>query len=272
MYVLLFGGTVLLRGHRPSLPAPSLLAILVAISVVAILTWKAVADHPDGRIHVTTFESGGTLIETAEGRFVLVGGGESATALANSLGRRLPLFHRRIDWLIVPDQEIDGLAGLPAGYTVGAVMADTHSLDGALGGLIQSLQAGGARVVRAEQGLALDLGAGSRLELIDDSNGNFTLLLTSGKARFAIIPDVRSTRASRPPELASLTGIILPNASAVSWLQEIDVMVVVVDGPNPFPSNISSPKFLATDERGWIEMVTDGKSLWLWTQHPEPGD
>jgi len=272
MYVLLFGGTVLLRERRPSLPAPSLLAILVAISVVAILTWKAVADHPDGRIHVTTFESGGTLIETAEGRFVLVGGGESATALANSLGRRLPLFHRRIDWLIVPDQEIDGLAGLPAGYTVGAVMADTHSLDGALGGLIQSLQAGGARVVRAEQGLALDLGAGSRLELIDDSNGNFTLLLTSGKARFAIIPDVRSTRASRRPELASLTGIILPNASAVSWLQEIDVMVVVVDGPNPFPSNISSPKFLATDERGWIEMVTDGKSLWLWTQHPEPGD
>ena len=272
MYVLLFGGTVLLRGHRPSLPAPSLLAILVAISVVAILTWKAVADHPDGRIHVTAFESGGSLIETAEGRFVLVGGGDSPTALANSLGRKLPLFHRRIDWLIVPDQEIDGLAGLPAGYTVGAVIANTDPLDGALAGLIQQLQARGARVVRAELGLALDLGAESRLELIDDIDGNFTLLLTSGNARIAIIPDVRSTRASRPPELASLTGIVLPNASALGWLQDMDVMVVVVDGPNPFPSNTSNPKYLATDERGWIEMITDGENLWLWAQHPDPGD
>ena len=272
MYVLLFGGTVLLRGYRPSLPAPSLLAILVAISVVAVLTWKAVADHPDGRIHVTAFESGGSLIETAEGRFVLVGGGDSPTALANSLGRKLPLFHRRIDWLIVPDREIDGLAGLPAGYTVGAVMANIDPLDGARGSLIQSLQASGARVVRAEQGLALDLGAESRLELIDDNDGNFTLLLTSGNARIAIIPDVRSTRASRRPELASLTGIVLPNASALGWLQDIDVMVVVVDGPNPLPSNTSNPKYLATDERGWIEMITDGENLWLWTQHPDPGD
>ena len=149
------------------------------------------------------------------------------------------------------------------------MIANTELTDGALAGLIQQLQARGARVVRAEQGLALDLGAGARLELIDDDH---TLLLISGNARFAIIPDVRSTRAPRRPELASLSGIILPNASAVAWLQDIDVMVVVVDGPNPMPSNISSPKFLATDERGWIEMVTDGKSLWLWTQHPERGD
>jgi len=269
MYVLLFGGTVLLRERRPSLPAPSLLAILIAISVVAILTWKAVADHPDGRIHMTRFESGGTLIETAEGRYVLVGGGDSPTALANSLGRKLPLFHRRLDWLIVPDREFDGLAGLPARYEIGAVIANTDLLDGALAGLIQQLQARGARVVRAEQGLAFDLGAGARLELIDD---DLTLLLTSGKARFAIIPDVRSAGDSRQPELASLTGIILPNASTIGWLQEIEVLVVVVDGPDPLPSNASNPKVLATDERGWIEMATDGENLWLWTQHAEPGN
>jgi len=266
MYVLLFGGTALLRGRRPALPAPSLLAILIAISVVAVLTWKAVADHPDGRIHVTAFESGGTLIETAEGRFVLVGGGDSPTALANTLGRKLPLFHRRLDWLIIPDREFDGLAGLPAGYEIGAVIANTDTQDP---GLIQQLQARGARMVSADQGLALDLGAGARLELIDD---DFTLLLTSGKARFAIVLDNRSAGDISRPSLASLTGIILPNASAIGWLQDIDVMAVVIDGPNPLPSNTSNPEFLATDERGWIEMVTDGVNLWLWTQHPEPGE
>jgi competence protein ComEC len=269
MYVLLFSATVLLRERRPSVPAPSLLAILAAISVVAILTWKAVADRPDGRVHVTAFESGGTLIETAEGRFVLVGGGDSPTALANSLGRKLPLFHRRLDWLIVPDRDVAGLANLPAGYAIGAIMTDTEPQSP---GLIQTFQARGSRVVRAEQGMALDLGAGTRLELIDDEGGNFTLLLTSGKARFAVIPKSRSSPMSRSSKLASLTGIILPDASSISWLQEIDVMVVVVDGPNPLPLNTARPKFLDTDSRGWIEMITDGENLWILTQRSVPGN
>jgi competence protein ComEC len=206
MYILLFGITALLRERRFSLPAPSLLAILAAISVVVVLTWKAVADRPDGRVHVTAFESGGTLIETADGRYVLVGGGDSPTALTNSLGRKLPLFHRRIDWLIVPDRDIAGLAGIPVGYEIGVVMTNTEPPDGALAGIIQTLQARGARVVRGEQGIALDLGAGTRLELIDNEGGNFTLLLTSGKARFALMPKTRSSQGFPRPELTSLTG------------------------------------------------------------------
>jgi competence protein ComEC len=266
MYILLFGITALLRERRFSLPAPSLLAILAAISVVVVLTWKAVADRPDGRVHVTAFESGGTLIETADGRYVLVGGGDSPTALTNSLGRKLPLFHRRIDWLIVPDRDIAGLAGIPVGYEIGVVMTNTEPPDGALAGIIQTLQARGARVVRGEQGIALDLGAGTRLELIDNEGGNFTLLLTSGKARFALMPKTRSSQGFPRPELTSLTGIILPDSSSISWLQAIDVMVVVVDGPNPLPLNTTQPKFLATEERGWIELTTDGENLWLLSQ------
>ena len=98
--------------------------------------------------------------------------------------------------------------------------------------------------------MALDLGTDTQLELIDDEGGNFTLLLTSGKARFALIPEARSSQESRQPKLASLTAIILPNSSSISWLQEIDVMVVVIDGPNPLPLNTTRPKFLA------IQIVT----------------
>jgi hypothetical protein len=43
-------------------------------------------------------------------------------------------------------------------------------------------------------------------------------------------------------------------------------MVVVVDGPNPLPLNTTQPKFLATEERGWIELTTDGENLWLLSQ------
>ena len=269
MYVLLFGTTALLRERRLSLPAPSLLAILTSVAIIAVLTWKAVADRPDGLVHLTAFESGGTLIETADGRFVLVGGGDSPTALTNSLGRKLPLFHRRIDWIIVPDQDIDSLVSLPAIYEIGAVMTSPEQPDSEL---IQILQARGGRVVRGKQGMALDLGAGTRLELIDDDAGNFTILLTSGKARFALIPDARSSQNSSLPELASLTGIILPEFSSIDWLEEIDVMFVVVEGTNPLPFSSLLPKFLSTEERGWIEMTTDGEYLWLLSQRSEPSN
>ncbi|MFV2045330.1 MAG: ComEC/Rec2 family competence protein, partial [Anaerolineales bacterium] len=266
MYALLFGATIwatLPRARRPSLPAPSLLAILVALSVLAVLTWKAVADRPDGRLHVTTFESGGTLIETASGRFILIGGGDSATALSNSLGRRLPLFHRRLDWLVIPDRELSGLVGVPAGVEIGAVMHTTEQPDRALAGLIQSLQASGASLIRAERGMALDLGGGARLELIDDEQGNLTFLLTSGKARIAFVP---RTPSSHLPDRSALTGIILSSASSVGWLQELETTIVVINGPNPLPANASQPAPLATDERGWVELVTDGEQLWVWTQ------
>ncbi len=266
MYALLFGATIwatLPRERRPSLPAPSLLAILVALSVLAVLTWKAVADRPDGRLHVTTFESGGTLIETASGRFILIGGGDSATALSNSLGRRLPLFHRRLDWLVIPDRELSGLAGVPAGVEIGAVMHTTEQPDRALAGLVQSLQASGASLIRAERGMALDLGGGARLELIDDEQGNLTFLLTSGKARIAFVP---RTPSSHLPDRSALTGIILSSASSVGWLQELETTIAVINGPNPLPANASRPTPLATDERGWVELVTDGEQLWVWTQ------
>ena len=269
MYVLLFGTTALLRERRLSLPAPSLLAILTSVAIIAVLTWKAVADRPDGLVHVTAFESGGTLIETADGRFVLVGGGDSPTALTNSLGRKLPLFHRRIDWIIVPDQDIDSLVSLPAIYEIGAVITSPEQPDSEL---IQILRARGARVVQGKQGMALDLGAGTRLELIDDDAGNFTILLTSGEARFALIPDARSSQNSSLPELASLTGIILPEFSSIDWLEEIDVIFVVVEGTNPLPFGSLLPKFLSTEERGWIEITTDGEYLWLLSQRSEPSN
>jgi competence protein ComEC len=270
MYVLLFGATIwaiLPKARRPSLPAPSRLAILVTLSMLVILTWKTVADRPDGRLHVTTFESGGTLIETASGRFILIGGGNSPTALSNSLGRRMPIFHRRLDWLIIPDGELSGLAGIPAGLEIGAVMLNSEQPDRALAGLIQSLQARGASLIRAERGMALDLGGRARLELIDDEQGNFTFLLTSGKARIAFVP---RTRSSYVPDRFALTGIILSSASSVGWLQELETTVAVINGPNPLPAGASRPTLLATDDRGWIELVTDGEQLWVWTRRSGP--
>jgi len=270
MYVLLFGATIwamLPEGRRPKLPAPSLLATLVALMVLSALTWQAVADRPDGRLHLTTFASGGTLIETAQGRFVLIGGGDSATALSNSLGRRLPLFNRRLDWLLVPDREYSGLAGFPAGLEIGTLVMSAEGLDRMPAGLSRALRAGGAEMIRARQGMALELGDGARLELIEIQQGNLTFLLTAGRARIELLPQARSSEA---PIRSALSGIILSDVSSASLLQDLEVMVAVIAGSNPLPANTSQATILATADRGWIELVTDGEQLWVWTQRSVP--
>ena len=72
--------------------------------VGAVLVWQAVLNQPDGKLHMTVLDVGdgeAVLIESPEGRYVLIGGGESATRLADGLGRSLPLFHRKLDMLVV---------------------------------------------------------------------------------------------------------------------------------------------------------------------------
>lgn len=54
------------------------------------------------------------LIETPDGWFVLIGGGESATRLSEGLGRSLPLFHRKLDILVVAGTRRDQVRALPA--------------------------------------------------------------------------------------------------------------------------------------------------------------
>jgi hypothetical protein len=54
------------------------------------------------------------LIETPEGRFVLIGGGDSPSRLSEGLGRSLLFFHRQLDALIVAGTRRDQVGALPS--------------------------------------------------------------------------------------------------------------------------------------------------------------
>ena len=65
------------------------------------------------------------LIQSPTGRFLLVNGGLSSIRLSDSLGRRLPLFHRQVDTLVVagPDEgKLDGLPTVVEQYPPGEVL------------------------------------------------------------------------------------------------------------------------------------------------------
>ena len=115
-------------------------------------------------------------------------------------------------------------------------------------------------VHHAEKGMALDLGAGAHLELIDEDEGNLSLQVTWGKVRIALL---LRTKLSQTASLALLSVIILSSVSSARLLQDIETTVAVIEGRNPLATTCSRPTLLATNDRGWIEHVTNGERLWV---------
>lgn len=104
----------------------------------------------------------------------------------------------------------------------------------------------------------LDLGAGAHLELIDEDEANLSLQVTWGKVRIALL---LRTKLSQTTSLALLSVIILSSASSARLLQDIETTVAVIEGRNPLATTCSRPTLLAINDRGWIELVTDGERL-----------
>jgi hypothetical protein len=139
-------------------------------------------------------------------------------------------------------------------------MLNHDNPDPGLTDFIDALQASGDTLIHAEKGMALDLGARARLELIDEDEGNLSILVTWGMARIALLP---RTQLSQTASLASLSAIILSSASSARLLQDIEATVGVIEGRNPLANTGSRPTLLATNDRGWIELVTDSERLWI---------
>ncbi|MBL7163005.1 MAG: ComEC/Rec2 family competence protein [Anaerolineales bacterium] len=100
-YALLFGLTFGWSRARGLITALKPIPVIAALGILAIVTWRAALSAPDGRLHLTLLKVGtgdALLIQSPSGRYALINGGPSASLLSNSLGRRLPPFHRELDW------------------------------------------------------------------------------------------------------------------------------------------------------------------------------
>ncbi len=93
---------------------------LTALAVAVVLVWRAALAAPDGRLHLTLLpvstpsRSGeALLIQTPSGRYLLLGGGPSASLLSQALGRRLPPAARRLDAWIIADPAEEQVSALP---------------------------------------------------------------------------------------------------------------------------------------------------------------
>ncbi len=266
-------------------------ALLPALAVAAMLVWHVGLTRPNGRLQVALLPVGNGaafLVHTPTGRWVLVGGGEHGTALADALGRALPL-GERLDWWVVGatrSEMVEGLLPLAAARPPRAVWwAGAAQISPAARALRARLQAAGVPVQTVVPGAALDLGQGARLQAVAVSPRggvfllqwrDFRLLLPLGMD-FDALARVKGQQSRWTP----LTALLLADGGYAplnppDWVASLRPRLLLLSvraaDPHGRPSlellqALRGFPLLRTDRCGCITLTTDGSRLWVQTAH-----
>lgn len=258
-----------------------------ALMIIVVLLWRAVLSMPDGRLHITFLDTGTSdaiLVQTPSGDNLLINGGESLTQLSSQIGRRLPLFNRRLDWLIVASTQESQVASLPrlmdryppeqvlwAGNVEASYPART---------LNEWLISHQVRVTRAEKDHVLDLGSGATLSVLSVDERGAVLLIEYGGFR-TLLPVGMSfdsqAKVLGDEKIPPLTALLLADSgyaplNSRDWIDFLEPQLVILsvsadnrDGlPDPGTLEaVGERMLLRTDVNGWIEIATDGRSIWV---------
>jgi competence protein ComEC len=284
LLALTFGGESLKTKVKQALrPA----TVLVLLAIFAILALRLVFAVPDGRLHLTFLDVGSgdaILIQTPNGRNILINGGPSHSRLSDQLGRRLPPFKRSLDYLVIAAPRENQVAALPtvidrfppqavlwSGDMQGSYSAQKVNKWTLENGNISS---------RAEVGSELDLGDGAVLRVLDMSPRGMVLLV-EWKIFRVILPVGLNfetfERMENGRNIGPLTALLLAESGYVQanppeWLFNLSpklyILSVAGDDPNGLPpletlDLLRDQTILRTDRNGWIRLSTDGEQLWV---------
>lgn len=288
------------RFRLPELGTATTRLWLGGAGVSALLVWLALLSLPDGRLHVAFLDVGqgdAILITAPDGRQVLIDGGPSATDLSWRLGQQMPFWDHSLDLVVNTHPDSDHLAGLVPlleRYRVGRVLMCDLALRSQLQRewetRLEQLQ---LATTTAHSGAQIELGAGLSAVILnpgpasagtDDANNHSVVLrLQYGQISFLLPGDIET-----PVEQALVRRGLSPvtvlksahhgsnTSSSEPFLDVVNpqLAIISVGADNRFghPSPEILERYaehgisvLRTDERGTIELITDGQRLWVET-------
>ncbi|MBL7164138.1 MAG: ComEC/Rec2 family competence protein [Anaerolineales bacterium] len=286
-YALLFGLTFGWSRARGLITALKPIPVIAVLGILAIVTWRAALSAPDGRLHLTLLNVGtgdALLIQSPSGRYALIDGGPSASLLSDGLGRRLPPFHRELDWLVIASparEQIDALPRLLERFPPDHVLwAGPDSPARAADYLRETLTEMEIPITLAESGHTLDLGDGATLRVLTAEKRGAILLIEWDCFR-ALLPlgahedDFESLRMGR--DVGSVTALLLADngyapLNPPEWINNLNPQLVLLsvapDDPSGLPDRqtldaLGGYSLLRTDQHGWIHISTDGEEMWI---------
>jgi competence protein ComEC len=270
----------------------TLSTVLLALFICTVFTWRLVAVAPDGRLHLTFLNVGSAdavLIQTPSGRNILINGGPSASLASDALGRRLSPLDHHLDWLVLASTDENQVASLPR------LLPRYPPKNVLLGGEAQASFSSGAvmqwladqtiPVTQAKEGQVLELGQGAELKIANVSPRGATLFVT-WNAFHALLPigenldtlaQLNNGSALGSVDVLSLAQSGYAPLTTTAWLQNLNPRLVVIsvaagdrDGmpDKAVLDALSGYSVLRTDLNGWIEVISDGKQMWVASERP----
>ncbi|NDJ79326.1 MAG: DUF4131 domain-containing protein [Chloroflexi bacterium] len=290
----------LLRVLRQRITA---LGIVIGGAVVAILVWASALSQPDGKLHVWFLDIGhgnAVLIQTPDGAQILVDGGPNPTQLRRAVGDHLPFRDRDLDVLIVTQPRDTAIGALPElldQYDVGLVLTNGQTGDSEEFDALQRAWAEQkVEVVPVSAGYRVETNDGVLLEILHpqtapESNTNtktaaIVIRVSYGDTSFLLTSELSETGALTMLEAGRYAGstvLQLPDHGSGStnsrfFLQTIDPQVAVINVGAGNRAGLPDPAVIAhlsaigdrplyrTDQDGTVEMVTDGRTLWVYAE------
>ena len=271
----------------------------------ALLIWAAVLSLPDGRLHVVFFDVGegdSIFIQTPHGHQILVDGGPSPSLLLGGLGRAMPFWDRSLDLVVLTHPDEDHLAGLVPvlkRYRVGHAMEPALPHETPLAeewGRLLSER--GVHQVIGQRGMRIAVEDGVLLEVLhpgpillqgteaDDNNNSLVLRLVYGRSSFFLAGDLEHEgeevllKAGQPVRswVLKVAHHGAKSGTGEPFLAAVAPRLAVISVGRGNRFGHPSPELLRrlaeqgvsvlrTDERGQIEIITDGERCWVRTEH-----
>ena len=273
-------------------------ALLVALAVIALIQGR-----PDDRLHLYFLDVGqgnGILVVTPSGRRVLIDGGPDPTALLSRLGRHLPFWQRELDLVLLTETSPERMPGPVAALERYRAHSAGRPGRGRPGLGWERWEALLARqgVVPAplQRGAALDLGDGVTIEVLFPAEVPLPKAAPGGRDDALVLClSYREFRALLPTAAgpagqqdllqygASLSSTVLliprqaeEKALDPRFLQAVRPAIAVASagsgyhqGPDARTLALlekAGPRLYRTDREGTIEVVTDGREVWVRTR------
>ena len=285
-----FGGARLkegiqsLKGRQTKVPVGIGLVVLV---LALLLVSRAAVAIPDRLLHITFLDVGSAdavLIKTPSGKYVLVNGGPSVTTLSDELGRRLPSFNRKLDWLVVAGTEEDDVAALPRvieRYPPDAVVWSGNTQASFSSRVLNEyLTVQSIPVENVEANQVLDLGDGATLRVLTAGPRGAVLLIQWQSFRallpigmsFEALDELQEGASIGPVSVLSLADSGYAASNPPEWITNLnpELVVLSVDAAdqNGMPDrevleSVKDYALLRTDQNGWIEITTNGEQMWV---------
>ncbi len=283
------------KSAASSLRAAAWTLILSLIFICMVTFWSASSKSGDGRFHLIFLEAGSAdavLIQTPQGRNVLINGGESASELSDDLGRRLPFFTRNLDWLILASTQENQLAALPRVteryvpenvLRCGNVQASFSSQT-----LDEYFAQNEIPVSLAQAGQKLDLGDSAFIEVKTASPRGCVLLIEYGSFR-ALLPigvdEVTYDVLEFGNSIGKVDVLLLAESGYApsnppDILENLNPQLVVLSvaagDENGLPHQevldaLEGYSLLRTDRNGWVDVSTDGVEMRVTAERGEAG-